>query len=211
MERNFQYVYHLNDGRIIVLSSGKYHVGLLLNNKECLDELVKSDYFPIEDKEWETELFKYVDDFKEFIHSDIETKVFEHFKVEIDTSKISLSDIENILKNSTRKQDNRNDDEFKLILYCVGKYIINEYGGNWLLIKWYGVFNPFYRPCVETPHGTYDFYRDLYREYFSRNRFIGRYSDRIIKRLRNESQAYTYNTKISLIDRQGYGQVLIEK
>jgi hypothetical protein len=144
---NHAYVYYLDNGEVLVFPNGYLPKaeGLLLENKAILDEMLENDRFPIENPE--KTIFEYERDALFTLPN------IAYFKNHLD-EKLNINEIldkttiqkyyAGVLKWSKSKKALPLD--FVALCVLFGELVRQEKGGQWVLLKRYGVFNPYFIP-----------------------------------------------------------------
>lgn len=144
-------IYKLKNEKIILLPESIYEngKGLILNNYDCLAQMLVEDYIPIENPE-KTYLESNQDQLHR-LHEDVDyflkylNNRFGSDFVDIDKSSYEFF-YSKILANYTN-QDNEDEDYLALTILA-GELIRKSREGKWILIKNEGVFNPYYEPSI---------------------------------------------------------------
>lgn len=154
LRTNFCEVHELKNGKVCVFPTvgGKNTMGLLLNSKECLQNLIENDLFPLENNQK--------------TYFDSEPKICRNFKEDIPLLKshsdsllgrvsnfLDIVELENLFETIKKKKGNRNlkPIDFLSMGAMLGEKIISENQGyKWILKKVYGTWNPYFEPLILT-------------------------------------------------------------
>lgn len=153
LETNYCFVYFLPNKEVILLTSPsveKDRKGILFKNKECFDEMVKKDIFPLENtdrtiydvlmNEISNDLIKNIPFFQNLLNESLNLKLKDLNEV---TLKIYLRSLQRRDKNNKM-----NTTELFAFATLFSEFFRNKINGKWVLIKKYGSINPYYEPVV---------------------------------------------------------------
>lgn len=151
---NNAFVYSLKDGSQILLPNNivdRKLKGFLFKDKDCLQEMIQNDYYPIENSNKTVyELHqKHVKNINLNINY-YQEKLNEAFKVDYSSvEKDVLNKYFRLLKQKKIKQNRVLSLELYFALgVLIGEFLRIENGGKWILIKEYGTYNPYFIPAV---------------------------------------------------------------
>lgn len=143
--------FSLKDGRIVIVANVNIDNcnGLLLENKKCLDEMIRNDYIPLENPEQdflesdqigltqEGEIFIYFRDYLNFRFN------LNHIEVDINSYKDYYVKILSAIKN-----DSIQHKDGLALLIIAGEILRKKHNARWLLLQRTGMYNPYFEPTV---------------------------------------------------------------
>jgi hypothetical protein len=149
LQTNYGFVFNLADNKVIFLPNNFRDNGLIFENKKCFQEVLDSDEFPLENPErtlYDTEIegIKRINEQIGFYHSYLNTIL------KLDYSEINQEAAHSYLKKiigRTIKKITTHKDIIALIA-VFGELIRKEVNGNWVIEKWYGTYNPHFKPRI---------------------------------------------------------------
>lgn len=157
LKTNLCFVYYLNSGEVALIPSNMSETskGILFSERKFFDECVRNDSFPIENERKGME---------------------EHYQVEIKTvntqiknifealsSKLSpkepldgnnMASLSKLLELTKKKWKRLTPQEQIYAGLLLGEYIRRSYNGKWLLLKKYGIYNPYYEVGILYPDNS---------------------------------------------------------
>ena len=154
LETNHSSVYILSNKEIILLTSpsfiGEERKGILFKNKECFDETVKNDIFPLDNIDktlFEVQMQK--------IDNDLINNIPVLQKLLNDSLNLDLKDINeitlNIYINSLHQRiinKQMSSTEYFAFATLFSEFFRTKINGKWVLLKKYGSINPYYEPVI---------------------------------------------------------------
>ncbi len=157
LKTNGCFVYTLKSGELIVIPNDTVHntKGLLISNKENYQRCIDSDHFPIESEKKRIEE-KYAEEIGSI--NKRADKIIEELKLKFipsqNSKKIdreSLSELLLIVRENLKRLSEK--DKVYSVL-ALGEYLREKNNGKWVLIKYYGAFNPYFQPAVVYPDSS---------------------------------------------------------
>lgn len=141
-------VYFLKSGEVILLpnSLSDRSTGLLFENKKIYEMYLSLESFPIQNEYMAfEELFQ-----NEILNLGSNIKEVIHYLDSLDTDRsYEGSSLENILTSlKLRVKKVTSDKEIMFRSLILGEFIKSKVGGEWILLKQYGSFNPYYTPAI---------------------------------------------------------------
>jgi hypothetical protein len=161
LQTNRGLVYELKNGEFIFIPGDFTSEGLLLKNKECFKEIVENDAFPFEnpDKDLfqtEIERIKSINKNIEFYKDHLNKTLKFNFQ-EL-TREAAQAYMKKIIGRSIKKLTTNTD--LVALIAIIGEIFKREIEGMWVLEKWYGLYNPYYIPCILTKRNKLIFIGD---------------------------------------------------
>ena len=151
LQTNYGFVYNLKSGQVVFIPNNFRDNGLLFQDEKCFKRFVDADKFPIENPDknlYDTEIdkIKTINKQIEFYHTHLNTVL------KLDFPEISREAAQAYLKKivgRTIKKLTTNADLVGLIA-VFGEIIRKEIDGKWVIEKWYGTYNPHFKPRILT-------------------------------------------------------------
>ncbi len=156
LPKNYCNKYTISDGRVVMLPNtmheGVYdEQALIFDSEECFDHFQKTGYFPIDN--FDRDIYEI--DQKKIETLNLQIGYFQNVLNEFfNLSKCPINH-ESIIEYYTKivelneEQLQENGELLYLALAVVfGEFVRNEFNGKWILLKKYGVYNPYYFPYV---------------------------------------------------------------
>jgi hypothetical protein len=160
LQTNFSFIYFLKSGGVIMLPSDRNDnsKGILFFNKDYYLDCIKKDSFPLENPEMST-LEKYKTEIIT-INKGINGIIYNFCKKLDKTSEIKDFDISQIANLLLRIRDNiefkKLNPKERLYAYLIlGEYIRRINKGEWMVLKKYDKFNPYYEPVIVYPNSNF--------------------------------------------------------
>lgn len=162
---NFALVYYLKNGEVLVypqnmtlnVKINNTIKGFVFNSKEDYQKCIDEDYFPVDDKvyvsifEPDQEYIKNINKNKEYFENYLQTK--------LRTKDFTLSSYYNQVGKLYRKNKDSPMDIIALGALVGNQLLMDIDGGKWILVKRYGVYNPYYEPyIIDKDKRIYDVY-----------------------------------------------------
>lgn len=145
-------VYRISTGEIILLPNPlrPEYKCLLFSNEECFQECVRKDSFPVENNE--KEMFEYDPEGQRKIHENI-GRYHEYLNKRLKLHYTSL-DRNNIQAyyEGVYKIKKKERMDILALGAVMGELHRKELNGRWILEKWYGTYNPYYKPLIVHPN-----------------------------------------------------------
>lgn len=155
LSTNAGWVHELRDGQVIFLSGTLRDPGLICDSKECFDQFIRADQFPMDNPEqdmYDTERERIksfhlqTSYYLEYLNSTLKLNYKELNK------ESAIVYLKKIVGREIKKL-NTNQDIIALIS-IFGQLIKEETDGKWFLEKKYGTYNPKYEPNIKTASGN---------------------------------------------------------
>jgi hypothetical protein len=149
LETNYGFVYRLKNGQVIFLPNNFRNDGLIFKDDQCFNYFLKVDKFPIENPgtdlyDTEIERIKTINRQIDFYHQHL-NKVLKFDFRELD-QEAAQAYLKKII-GRTIKQLTTNTDLMALIA-VFGEMIRRQINGKWVIEKWYGMYNPHFKPRI---------------------------------------------------------------
>lgn len=150
LKTNLAIVFTIKNGEIALVRSDFYGKGLIISSKEYLEEMIRDNYFPIENSEKtifeeEKEIIKNFKANQDLLFKHICQKV----KKTIDINE--NEDLNFALKSLMKSRKKNVALDYIALGYILGEKIIsNNVGYKWILVEHYGDYNPYLEPCILT-------------------------------------------------------------
>lgn len=156
---NLNFAFKIPTGEMILLPNNfssdiQNNEGLIFKNSQCLDKYVEQDLFPITNKQNRIEESFQIEitDINNQI-SNLVGYTINFLKINISVDKISSETLGSLLLELKNNKSKMNKKEFVYTALILGEFIRQKTDGNWILIKQYGQFNPYYIPGILYPNG----------------------------------------------------------
>ena len=154
LETNYCLVYFLPNKEVILLTTypsiEKDRRGILFKNKQCFDEMVEKDIFPL--KNTDRTLF---DVLMNEINNDLINNIPLFQNLLNESLNLKLKDLNEItlktylrLLQKRNKNNKMNDRELFAFATLFSEFFRDKINGKWVLMKKYGSINPYYEPVV---------------------------------------------------------------
>jgi len=148
---NGVFVYELQSGSIILIPAGaesdrKAISCLLFKNKRCFDDCIENDSFPIENfnkviYEYDVEGLRNINKNIDKYHQYLNTRLSLNHPT---ADKNNIQDYYNgVMRMKTRKEQ-----DILALGAIMGEVQRKELNGRWVLEKWYGAYNPYFKPLI---------------------------------------------------------------
>ncbi|HEX8278454.1 MAG TPA: hypothetical protein VF540_07150 [Segetibacter sp.] len=151
LQTNYGFVYNLKNKEVAFFPNNFRGDGLLFQDEDCFQQFVAADKFPIDNPEkslYDTE----IDRIKK-INKQIDFyRIHLNTVLKFDFPEISREAAQAYLKKvigRTIKKLTTNTDLVALIA-VFGEIIRREIDGKWVIEKWYGTYNPHFKPRILT-------------------------------------------------------------
>jgi hypothetical protein len=149
LQTNYGFTFNLNNGGVVFLPHTFRNDGIVFENKECLEELIRQDWFPINNPGnslYDTEIERI-----KSIHMQIDFyRLHLNRVLKLDFEEINRDACQGYLKKiigRTIRKLTTNTDLIGLIA-VFGEVLRREIHGQWVIEKWYGIYNPHYKPRI---------------------------------------------------------------
>ena len=151
LQTNYGFIYNLKNGEVVFIPNSFRGDGFIFQDENCFNHFVAADRFPINnpgDSLYDTEIdrIKTINKQINFYRSHLNTVLKFNFP------EISREAAQAYIKKvvgRTIKNLTTNTDLVGLIA-VFGELIRKEIGGRWMIEKWYGKYNPHYKPRILT-------------------------------------------------------------
>lgn len=168
LSTNKCFAYYLKSGEVFLLPNNYSDVhsrGILFPNKRSFFDCIKKDRFPLENSKLEIEE-KYGDDIQN-VNQNI-NKVIEQM-----VSKFMLQNKDEVINSSTiselllilKAKKLKEKDLFYGAL-ILGEYVRRVNNGQWIILKRYGIYNPYYTPAIIYENKIICLFWDYLKTYF---------------------------------------------
>ena len=155
LQTNYGRVYELSNGQVIFIPRNFRGDGLLCQDKECFQDIVNSDKFPIDNPE--QEMFDVEGDRMKTFHLQI-----DHYRqhlnnvLKFDFQEINKEAAQAYLKKVVGRKIKilTTATDVVALISVIGELVKAETGGKWFLVKRYGTYNPSYEPNILTSAGN---------------------------------------------------------
>lgn len=151
LKTNLAFIYYLKSGQVVLLPGNmrKESKGILFENKQCYDDCLSKDHFPIENSEV-TVFGKHQEDILN-LKSRI-TSILHHLETlgnnYTKKNSLDMEDLSLLLQQLHKKKNKLSiTDKFYTAL-ALGEYLRCKMNATWLLLKYYGDYNPYYIPAL---------------------------------------------------------------
>jgi hypothetical protein len=162
LQTNYCFVFNLDNGQIVIIPNNFSGLGLLIENKETLNLFIKNDRFPIENPE--QDLY------------DLELTIIKNIPNEINACQLHLNTIldykftelnkevigiylKKIIGRTIKKLTT--DKDVIALIIVIGEVLRREINGKWAIEKWYGTYNPKFKPRIVNMNSELIFIDDL--------------------------------------------------
>lgn len=151
LQTNYGFVYNLKNGQVVFIPNNFRGNGLLFQDENCFNHFVTADKFPIDNPGnslYDTE----IDRIKTFNKQIDFYRAHLNTVLKFDFPEISREAAQAYIKKvvgRTIKKLTTNTDLVGLIA-VFGELIRKEIGGKWVIEKWYGTYNPHFKPRILT-------------------------------------------------------------
>ncbi len=151
LQTNCGFVYNLKGGQVVFIPNNFRGDGMLLQDENCFKQFVDADKFPIENPgndlyDTEIDRIKTINKQIDFYRIHLNTVLKFNFpEINRDAAQAYIKKI----VGRTIKKLTTNTDLVALIA-VFGELIRREVDGKWVLEKWYGTYNPHFKPRVLT-------------------------------------------------------------
>lgn len=152
LENNNAFVYYLESGKVILMPNSRLDTskGILFNDNNCFKECLQKDSFPIENEDVSLEEM-YQPELLELDKRMDEIITYLSIAYNCKSNSLSL-----LLQKAREKEAHRkvSDKENLYSGLLLGEYIRISNNANWILLKKYGTFNPYYTPALIYPDNS---------------------------------------------------------
>jgi len=151
LKTNYGFVFNLKNGKVIFIPNNLRAQGLLCDSQKCFDQIVKADRFPMENPErnlYDTEIerIKTINKQIEFYQQHLNTVLkFDFPEISREAAQAYLK---KIIGRTIKKLTTHTD--LMAVIAVFGELIRREIDGKWVIEKWYGTYNPHFKPRVLT-------------------------------------------------------------
>ncbi|CAN5390314.1 hypothetical protein BH10BAC2_BH10BAC2_47750 [soil metagenome] len=151
LQTNYGFVYNLKSGQVVFLPNNFRGDGILFLDEKCFKHFVAADKFPIDNPgnnlyDTEIDRIKTINKQIDFYRIHLNTVLkFDFEEISHDAAQAYIKKV----VGRTIKKLTTNTDLVGLIA-VFGELIRIEIGGKWVIEKWYGTYNPRYKPRILT-------------------------------------------------------------
>jgi len=156
LEGNLAYIYYLDKEKTVLLPNEikDLNQGFLFQSRECLRDMINNDYYPINnplkstfeiEKEKILEITTSIDYYKDYLNRSLKLSIEEINFEQLDFYYDKLLQLHNNTQTSPK--------DFLALGILIGDEIRKSKKGKWILIKKYGMYNPYYIPHIITNDG----------------------------------------------------------
>lgn len=122
----------------------------MFTNEECFRECVLKDSFPVENDE--KEMFEYDAEGQRKIHENIDKyHAYLNKRLKLNYSSLDRSNMQAYYEGVYKIKKKERMDVLALGA-VMGELHRKEVNGRWILEKWYGTYNPYYKPLIVHPN-----------------------------------------------------------
>lgn len=179
LKNNKAFVYFLKSAEVILLPNNLLDSskGIIFKKKQFFEDCLRDDKFPLGNESIRLEE-RYQSEISQIdkIVPNIVTSLSESLNYRSDTK-----DLSGLLEKARDMNAKANEKEYLYSALLLGEYVRRMHKGNWILLKEYGTFNPYYTPGIIYPDSSvviirniFDFFShsELSPEKFGHNQFI---------------------------------------
>lgn len=151
LKTNYGLVYKLADGKVIFIPSHCRGNGFLFDDEKCFDEIIEADRFPIDNPEMslydvEIDRIKTINKQVDFYRNHLNAILkFDFPEINRDAATAYLR---KVIGRTIKKLTT--DTDVVALIAIFGEIIRKEIGGKWVIEKWYGTYNPHFKPRILT-------------------------------------------------------------
>lgn len=161
LNTNYANIYHLENDEVVLIPSTFQGNGLLFKNSKSFDNMIANEIFPIENPT--KSLFEL--EMKSILGIDKNINIFQELlndQFKLNYATINKSILKTYYQNVLGLYKKSTDKNKYLIplMALVGQYLKDIKGGQWALIKRYGIYNPYYEPVIVTSNNSIIFFAD---------------------------------------------------
>ncbi len=151
LKTNYGFVHELTNGQLIFLPHDLRGDGLLVSTKMEFDKIIKKDKFPIENPT--KTIFE--NETNQLLNLPQEIQKYQSYlneTLKFDFEDISKESAQAYLKKIVGRSIKQvaTDKEKVALIVMFGHLIKQKVNGNWMLLKRYGKYNPYYEPQIKT-------------------------------------------------------------
>lgn len=170
LKDNGVFVYFLKSGEVILLpnSLNDNAEGIIFSNKDEYQQCIENDCFPIQNtdtdpaEKYQKEIISLKDNMKRNL---IYLDSVSGNNQQVD-GQIKYDDLPFMIQKLKSQWADLTTPQKLLAAVALGEYIIRMNKGEWVLIKRYGVFNPYYLPGISTADNKFFLLLDQVQMYF---------------------------------------------
>ncbi len=153
LQTNYAWVFELKNGQVVLIGNSFRHGGLIFRDKECFNQTVNADKFPIENPDkslYDIEIDriksinKQIDIYREHLNTVLK------FDFQELTREAAQAYIKKVVGRTIKKLTT--DTDLVALIAIFGEIMRREIKGKWVLEKWYGTFNPYFMPKILNPN-----------------------------------------------------------
>lgn len=169
LSTNGAFVYFLQSNQVALLPNdlSDSSRGLVFNSKDCYERCLANDQFPIENNrpKIEEKYESYLFNIKKSIEPSIQ-KLSIGLDVKIKGNELTSNELSDFLM-TVKQKSKLSKEEMFLSSILLGEYIKKIKKGQWVLLKQYGTFNPYYTPAIVMSDKTVILYWNYLNSFFS--------------------------------------------
>jgi len=159
---NYCFVFNLDNDKIVVIPNNFSGLGLLIENQKTLDLFIKNEKFPIENPEqdlYDLEISKIKNIPNEINYYQLHLNLILNFKfTELNKEVISIY-LKKIIGRTIKKLTT--DKDIVALIIVIGEVLRREINGKWVIEKWFGTYNPKFKPRILNMNSELIFIDDL--------------------------------------------------
>ena len=162
LQTNYCFVFNVYNGKIVVIPNNFSGLGLLIDNQETLELFIKNDKFPIENPEqdlYDLEISRIKNIPNEINACQLHLNFILNFKfTELNKEVVSIY-LKKIIGRTIKKLTT--DQDIVALIIVIGEVLRREINGKWAIEKWYGTYNPKFKPRIINMNSELIFIDDL--------------------------------------------------
>lgn len=165
LQTNYGFVHELKNGEVIFFPNNLSDPAILFNNRQCFNNVIKEDRFPVENPEkdmFEAEGYIVKSFHMQTDHYQNHLNTILKFNFEEITKQAAQAYLKKVIGRKIKKLTTARD--VVALISVIGELVKAETNGKWFLEKRYGTYNPVYEPNILTASGNV---------YFITNAIIG--------------------------------------
>jgi hypothetical protein len=163
METNHAFIYKLNTGQILMypsFPSVDRPKCLLFKNQVCFDECVSKDHFPIENyarqlEDHDSERLRNIGENIRYYQN------YLNDRYNLDFTELSRQIVQSYY-SKVLKDKSGYPTAIIALGVLMGEQLRSELNGKWVLRKWYGPYNPYYSPLIQSGDRVFHIYDELH-------------------------------------------------
>lgn len=151
LQTNYGFVYNLKSGHVIFLPHNFRGDGLIFQDEKCFNQIVAADKFPIDNPEnnlYDTEIDRIKTINKQIDFYRVHLNTVLKFDFEEISREAAQAYIKKVVGRTIKKLTTKTD--IVGLIAVFGELIRQEIDRRWVIEKWYGTYNPHYKPRILT-------------------------------------------------------------